>query len=397
MIWLSGPAGTGKSAVAQSFAELCVVKGRLGAAFFFSRLNHWDKANAVVPTLAYQLAVHFPDYRPLLVGQIAHDPTIVQKSPPAQFKRLIIEPFSILQLQGHSVMQEPLLILLDGLDECQDIPAQCEFVEMIGETIRLKKDLPLLWLICSRPEPHLKYIFLRSDFGIDCDREELVIDATTRDDVDKYLRASFAELRSKFWDVTDPSWPEDGQFSSVSKTASGLFILASTIVIYLGDPVYANPTARLIDFLQFMGNAHAVGTKNPLEALDLFYSNIFSQVPDDILPITKRLLGHHLTLQRCTGAFSARVLCNFLNIDQATFYSALRKLHSVVNVHPPEEVNQGSFRFHHASFQDYLCDPFRSGKYGINWAEAQTEMAQSCLFWYQIDLTSFHTTDTGKV
>jgi hypothetical protein len=32
---------------------------------------------------------------------------------------------------------------------------------------RLKKDLPLLWLIVIRPEPHLQYIFSRADGDID--------------------------------------------------------------------------------------------------------------------------------------------------------------------------------------------------------------------------------------
>jgi adenylylsulfate kinase-like enzyme len=39
MFWLSGPAGTGKSAVAQTFAEKSLEQDRLGAAYFFFRLS----------------------------------------------------------------------------------------------------------------------------------------------------------------------------------------------------------------------------------------------------------------------------------------------------------------------------------------------------------------------
>src|SRR6188768_3660976 len=35
--WLYGPAGAGKTAIADSIAELCHDEGRLAAAFFFSR------------------------------------------------------------------------------------------------------------------------------------------------------------------------------------------------------------------------------------------------------------------------------------------------------------------------------------------------------------------------
>ncbi|PPQ75498.1 hypothetical protein CVT25_012039, partial [Psilocybe cyanescens] len=37
VLWLYGPAGAGKSAIAQTFAELCAEKNFLLASFFFSR------------------------------------------------------------------------------------------------------------------------------------------------------------------------------------------------------------------------------------------------------------------------------------------------------------------------------------------------------------------------
>ncbi len=397
VIWLTGPAGTGKSAVAQTFAEHCLERRRLGAAFFFSRSNERNKPDTVIPTLAYQLAVQFPEYQRLLTERIAHDPTIVQKAPHAQFKRLIIEPLSILELQGHTITQEPLLILLDGLDECQGIPAQCELVEMIGELVHLKKRFPLLWLVCSRPEPHLKYIFLRSDFSIDCDKEELLIDAETRGDVDRYLHDGFADLRSKFWDVTGTFWPSDEQFDEVSGTASGLFVLASAILNYLGDPMYENPATRLVTLLGFMKNASRVGAKNPLEALDLFYSTIFNEILDEVLPITRRILGHHVFLEENDFATPAQVLCNFLNIDQGTFYGALRKLHSVIRVPSPEDAFHTTLQFYHTSFHDYLYDPVRSGKFAIANRDVSTEVVQSCIFWYKVDMASFFAVGTGQL
>lgn len=386
MIWLTGPAGTGKSAVAQTFAESCAVKGRLGAAFFFSRPNERDKPSTVIPTLAYQLAVHFPEYRLLLTDRIAYDPTILQKTPRAQLMRLIIKPFSTLQVQGHVATRDPLLVLLDGLDECQGVPAQREFVEMIAEVIRLKKGLPLLWLVCSRPEPHLKHIFSRSDYSIDCSREELLINAKTRADVDLYLRDGFAKLRDDFRDIVNTSWPSSSQYDKVSKIISGLFVLASTIMKYLGDTVYANPVARLVYLLEFMQNAHRAGMKNPLEALDLFYSNILIDTPDDIFLTTRRILGHHLALRSSHyWMFSIQTLCNFLNIDRTVFYAALRKLHSVVDIPPPEDASEGRLRFYHASFEEYLLNGTRSGKFAVDLNQVRAEMADLCPFTYSVD------------
>lgn len=386
MIWLTGPAGTGKSAVAQTFAELCVAKSRLGAAFFFSRPNERDKPNTVIPTLAYQLATYLPDYRLILTERIAYDPTILKKTPRAQFMRLIIEPFSTLQAQGHPVTRDPPLVLLDGLDECQGIPPQCEFVEMVAEVVRLKKGLPILWLICSRPEPHLKHVFSRPDYSVDCLRRELLIDAETRNDVDLYLHDGFAELRANFRDTVNPSWPSSGQFNELSKITSGLFVLASTIMKYLSDPGHANPMARLVDVLEFMRNAHRVGMKNPLEALDLFYSNILTDTPNEVLPMTKRILSHHLALGPSRPeTLPVQAFCNLLSIERSDFYVALRKLHSVVDVPSPEDVRKEHLRFYHASFADYLSNPTRSGKFAINLNRARAEMAYLCPFTYRID------------
>ncbi|XP_006458647.1 hypothetical protein AGABI2DRAFT_200449, partial [Agaricus bisporus var. bisporus H97] len=233
IFWLNGPAGTGKSAVAQTFAEVCLEQGRLGAAYFFFRSSGRDDPRTLIPSLAYQLAVNVPDYGNLLGHAIAFDPSIFQKTPRVQLRRLIVEPFTLLRAQGHWVNRTPLLIILDGLDECNGIQAQCEIVEMVGEIVRLKKDLPLLWLIASRPEPHLQYIFSRADFSIDCKKATLVIDADTRNDVNRYLRDSFIDIRTKFPLVTDVAWPSQAQSQLVEDIASGLFALAATIVRYI--------------------------------------------------------------------------------------------------------------------------------------------------------------------
>ena len=57
VFWLNGLAGTGKSTIAQTFAETTFADGKLGASFFCSRdfKNH-SNLQAIFPTLAFQLA-----------------------------------------------------------------------------------------------------------------------------------------------------------------------------------------------------------------------------------------------------------------------------------------------------------------------------------------------------
>jgi Holliday junction resolvasome RuvABC ATP-dependent DNA helicase subunit len=57
-IWPNGLAGVGKTSISFTIAEEMKVKKRLAATFFFSH-RHAQKAAAIIPTIAYQLAIAF--------------------------------------------------------------------------------------------------------------------------------------------------------------------------------------------------------------------------------------------------------------------------------------------------------------------------------------------------
>ena len=57
VFWLNGLAGTGKSTIAQTFAEICFANGKLGASFFCSRdFNDRSNLQSILPTLTFQLS-----------------------------------------------------------------------------------------------------------------------------------------------------------------------------------------------------------------------------------------------------------------------------------------------------------------------------------------------------
>ncbi|KIM39462.1 hypothetical protein M413DRAFT_446966 [Hebeloma cylindrosporum] len=58
VMWIFGPAGTGKSALAQTIAEMCFREGRLAASFFFSGFS--AARRQLICTLAYQIAMSIP-------------------------------------------------------------------------------------------------------------------------------------------------------------------------------------------------------------------------------------------------------------------------------------------------------------------------------------------------
>ena len=90
IFWLNGLAGTGKSTIAQTFAERMFADGKLGASFFCSR-DSADRSTlqAIFPTLAFQLAFQYPPFRNKLLQVLRGCPDVRQESLCSQMERLI--------------------------------------------------------------------------------------------------------------------------------------------------------------------------------------------------------------------------------------------------------------------------------------------------------------------
>jgi hypothetical protein len=392
MRWVRGFAGTGKSAVAQSFADSCEEKGILGGTYFFFRAAGIDKPSTVVPTLVYQLATNVPEYLSFIERRLAENPSLLENSPPVQFRKLIVEPFAVLQ---HECPRKPIAVILDGLDECDGERAQREILDMITNAIRTNPDLPLRWLIFSRPEAHLKNAFFRNS---ECGRMELIIDAECRDNVEKYVKDELLEIKATYNDITPTDWPSPAKFRELLDTVSGLFVLASTCVNYIGDPKKADPDARLDALLKFMRRLQGAVSTNPLVTLDLLYLQILQNIPSEDFKTTWRILAFlsvENQIPTKSELRSAQALSNFLRLDQRTFYKAVRGLHSVMWIPTLEEVDQFWPHFYHASFLDFLLDPNRSGKFAVTPHQALVDVLMSCIYWCDIDAMHFHTND-GK-
>jgi hypothetical protein len=266
MLWVRGSAGTGKSAVAQSFGDSCSEVKKHGASYFFSRTAGRNKLKNVVPTIVFQLATTIPEYRSLIGHQLADNPLLLHKSAPVQFRELIVEPFAALQLRRP---RQPIVIILDGLDECEGESAQREILQMITSAIRTNPDLPLRWLIFSRPEAHLKSAFSRNSL---CGREELIIDTECREDVERYVKDRLVEIQNTHDDITPADWPSPDSLQELLDAVSGLFVFASTCLNFIDDPDKADPPSQLDSLLTFMRRSQSVLSRNPLAVLDLFYS-----------------------------------------------------------------------------------------------------------------------------
>ena len=115
VFWLNGHAGSGKSTIAQSFAELLRIEGLLGASFFCSR-DSLPRRNlkSVMPVIAFQLATGSNPasarFRECTVNTLMIKPKIASLSLQNQFEQLLIRPVNESQMTT--------VIVIDALDEC---------------------------------------------------------------------------------------------------------------------------------------------------------------------------------------------------------------------------------------------------------------------------------------
>ncbi|KAJ7099432.1 hypothetical protein B0H15DRAFT_546756 [Mycena belliarum] len=139
VLWLRGPAGCGKSAVATALFDRLSEK-QLGGYFFFEGPPRSERdASLVLQTFAAQLIELKGERAQEIVNRIIANPRIGDDWLEAQFNKLLLEP-----LQAHPPAQ-PLVFILDGLDlrdreweaQPQEERTVCPYRETLQDVLRL--------------------------------------------------------------------------------------------------------------------------------------------------------------------------------------------------------------------------------------------------------------------
>ena len=366
--WLNGLAGTGKSTLAQSFSDMAANEGFLGASFFCSRdyLDRRELKN-IFPTLAYQLAHRYPQFRSYIVRTIKKDPILVHTPLISQFENLI-SPLSEANVS--------CVIVIDALDECIDNQPASAILSVLGQFV---KWLPLVkFFITGRPEPQI-----RSGFRLPL-LEPLtqifllheVESSSVNDDIQLYLTQKMAEITKHRSDLElHNPWPHDREIKALTKKSSGLFIFASILVRFIGSG-HHQPNERLqLVLSEASGTMHEGHT-----GVDSLYSQVllhaFSDVNDPELFISfKHILGAILL---AFNPLSPEKLSAILGISIPLISTILRHLHSVILIptNKDEEI-----RIFHKSFLDFLQDEKRckDSRFHIDPPAHHGNMAFGCL------------------
>jgi hypothetical protein len=290
------------------------------------------------------------------------DPTLHTKSMDVQLQSLIIDAFQHLS----PLPQRPYLVIIDGLDECHDKAIQQSILRLLCETI-VVHNLPLRFLIGSRPESHIRDSFDQESLRTVTRR--VVLDETFNPgkDIRVFLQDGFAKICAKnpiLSHVKQP-WPEEGIIDLLVQRSSGQFIYAATVLKFVGADFYS-PTKRLALVLKPDHTAFS--------DLDQLYTQILSVYPSEVNIV--QVLRFIIDIG--TGR-SSEVFEDILEMEEGELKLVLCGLSSLMEDENGESLNKAvtSYvvpHFVHASFSDYLFDSSRSGPFHVDRQEHENQI-----------------------
>ena len=369
IFWLNGLAGTGKSTIAQTFAEVSFADGKLGASFFCSRDSE-DRSNlqAIFPTLALQLAYQYPLFRKELLQVLKARPDVGRESLCLQMEKLIVCPLKATRI--------PTLVIIDALDECKDEEPASAILSILSHYVNEIPDVK--FFITGRPEPRIRSGFrLRSLLPItEVLKLHEVKPEAVNDDIALFFRTRLTDLAEDRSDCGfTGDWPNSSDIEILCKKAARFFIYASAVVKFVASR-NRSPTKQLNQIISLPQSTSYEGWAG----IDLLYTQILEQVVDGIHMDDKELYSCFKTVLGAVllvfNPLSVKALSDLLR--EPDISTILRSLHSLLLV-PISEV--APIQIFHKSFPDFLMDPKRckDERFFVNPTVHHAEVLLSCL------------------
>jgi len=375
-LWLYGPAGAGKSAIAQTIAELLEEAGLLAAAFFFSRnAAGRNDMTPLVATLVYQLVKSVPEIRAHVLEAVEQDPALFSCSIKAQIQALIIKPLNAIANDAtlaETLLSRPRLIILDGLDECRTTSAQTHILNALSTFIK-RLHIPLCFLIASRPEQDIRRAF-NDQNCLGSLSFSIALDDTYQPDLDirVFLQSTFDGIKRNHPSRAHlpPLWPSPQDIRRLVEKSSGQFIFASTVAKYVNSHRHWPP-----DRLQIIFGQIEPGQETPFAELDGLYHLILSSVADidKLQDVLMFLVLQPFSQLGPWWKQTRNLIENFLFYRPGEIDTILTDLHSIIYIPPPGNFFR-ELGFFHASFSDFLLDRSRSMDFFLDQGAAYAKL-----------------------
>ncbi|KAK1223414.1 hypothetical protein PQX77_013715 [Marasmius sp. AFHP31] len=390
MCWLSGAAGVGKSAIAMSVARSAENDGLVATFFFFRSDPRRNNPSALVLSIAHGLTVSKRSLKIAIEKRIADDPAILEARLEEQFRELVLKPCMekpIMEMprrrwwdrlrakweamkgirptsdrpaSARPVLDEPALIILDGLDECDEDETQLRVLSIIASSYQQSPSFPLRFLICSRPESWIRGAFRRAPLSQLT--KHIVLDESflPSRDIERYYLHAFKEIRERpendGVDFSNP-WPSEADLEILVQKSSGQFVYATTAVKLIGLRC-SNPTTQLKYILSYTPNSPS-SESSSFPELDRLYHIILSFSPNNEKLVS--VLAAIFILPPLAPS-SPKFIELVLGLPSGEVGLTLRFMHSVLNIGGGDV----AITAYHTSFTDFLHDRSRSGQFYID-------------------------------
>ena len=359
--WLTGGAGAGKSAIGRTVCERCAEEGTLLASFFFSSSDATrNHSKTLVQTIAYQICPIDPSMRKAVSDLIDNDPHIFSKSLRAQLVSLVVEPLLSLYDSGPQTLRR--LIIIDGLDECVDKSSQRDILETIADLITTYPQLPIRFLVCSRPESNIENVVHGFRMSAVVSTISLSNDYAAREDIERYLRDNFNTIRQghTFKRSIPSSWPSETDISILIDKSSGQFLYASTVIRYI-ESLDDMPHQRL-EVILGLRPPHG---ELPFAQLDALYTHILTTTKDP--PKAAKILAF---IARYPGTYIP-FIAKYSELEDEEVEIILSRLAAIIRRrrYLCSDVYDQFFLLH-KSCNDFLSDPSRSKELYVSFPDA---------------------------
>ncbi|KAL5521090.1 hypothetical protein ACEPAG_9012 [Sanghuangporus baumii] len=246
LLWVHGSPGSGKSAIANSVAQNFDLQ-RLLAGCFFCRRDDADlrEPSKMIPSLATHLAIWHQPYCIKLLSALqgGERNKLASKTLPEQFDMLIRGPILAVASEEETRSPDPLIVVVDGLDECGRTKGQR--IQLSRILVQISELVPWLkLLVFSRPMPELNQVFGSSSQVL----EKLDLDGAgdPTADIIRFVHHRAKQVARE--NVLDETWISEDQIGSLVEKSRGRFVWISTVFDFIEsrtDVDFAIETALL--------------------------------------------------------------------------------------------------------------------------------------------------------
>ncbi|CAE6431194.1 unnamed protein product [Rhizoctonia solani] len=365
-LWISGPAGMGKSSVATSICQrLHNIRALAGS--FFCRRDDPDSSDPLrlINNLVHTMAIRLPAYAHEVANSIRSDCSICTSHLGLRYEHLVQRPLERLTSLSLSTT---LIVVIDGLDECGDRDTRERLLHRLYNMSQLVPWLKVI--ISARPVGDVQEYFQNH-----CSHEPIIhlegYDAS--EDIRAYIEGQLGQR------ARTEGWPDDS-IDRLCTMAQGVFLWAALATKYIKKSILpALPRLRKVL------NSQKASVTDCLDAMYMRALRVAIDANED------EIKDAHL---RCIGAILAisereplsipdlqYLLLVAGQIDQLTLEQTVKNLAPFLIT-----TEGGRVMFHHASFKDFVTDSSRSGEFYIPPDQYEAEPTACCMQVMQQDL-----------